>query len=109
MGNVMVKKLIPWILDISVMEWEGHSHESLETLKAGLDKEFEFVDNDLSMVGFRNVVKRWLKTKRSKLKARYMVGKKDYPINIELTHCITRNLHINNWFFQLIFNRKCHM
>ncbi len=52
----------------------------------GLDKEFEYVDNELSVVGFKNVVKRWLKIKRSKLKARYMAGKKDCPINIELAH-----------------------
>jgi hypothetical protein len=38
------------------------------------------------MVGFRNVVKRWLKTKRSKLKARYMARNKDYLINIEPIH-----------------------
>jgi hypothetical protein len=55
-------------------------------LRAGLDKEFEYVDNELSMVGFMNVVKRWLKTERSKLKARYMARKKDCPINIELAH-----------------------
>jgi hypothetical protein len=44
------------------MEWEGHKLESLDKLKAGLDKEFEYVDNELSLVRFRNVVKRWLKT-----------------------------------------------
>ncbi len=58
----MVRTLIPRILDINVMEWEGHKLESLDKLRAGLDKEFEYVDNELSMVGFRNVVKRWLKT-----------------------------------------------
>jgi hypothetical protein len=58
------------------MEWEGHSHESLEKLKAGLDKEFEYVDNELSMVGFRNVVKRWLKVERSKLKACIWQGRR---------------------------------
>jgi hypothetical protein len=31
-------------------------------LRASLNKEFEYVDDELSMVGFRNVVKRWLKT-----------------------------------------------
>ncbi len=68
------------------MEWEGHSHESLEKLNVGLDKEFEYVDNEFSVVGFKNVVKRSLKTKRNKLKARYIVVKKDCPINIELAH-----------------------
>lgn len=57
-----VSTLIPRILDIDVVEWEGHKLESLDKLKASLDKEFEYVDNELSMVGFRNVMKRWLKT-----------------------------------------------
>jgi hypothetical protein len=37
-------------------------------LRAILDKEFEYVDNELSMVGFKNVVKRWLKIKRIQLR-----------------------------------------
>ncbi len=45
-------------------------------MKASLDKEFEYVDNELSRIGFRNVVKRWLKIEWSRLKARYMVRKR---------------------------------
>ncbi len=45
-------------------------------MKASLDKEFEYVDNELSRIGFRNVVKRWLKIERSRLKARYMARKR---------------------------------
>ncbi len=52
-------------------------------LRVDLDKEFEYLDNELSMVGFKNVVKRWLLTQKNILKARYMARKKDYPINIE--------------------------
>ncbi len=52
-----------------------------------LDKEFENVDNELYLIEFKNVVKRWLKIKRSKLKARYMAKKKICLINIELVHC----------------------
>jgi hypothetical protein len=36
---------------------------------------FEYEDNELSIMGFKNVVKRWLKTKRSKLKIRLLEGK----------------------------------
>jgi hypothetical protein len=79
----VVRTLIPWILDVSVIDWEHHEFASFEKLKATLNKLFEDVDNELSMVGFRNVVKRWLKIEKSKLKARFMVGKKDCPINIE--------------------------
>jgi hypothetical protein len=66
------------------MEWKGHNIESFEKLKVALDSNFEYVDHELSMVGFGNVVKRWLKTKKNKSKAQYMVGEKDCPINIEL-------------------------
>ncbi len=48
-----------------------------------MDKEFEYLDNEFSMVGFRNVVKRWLKIEKSILKARYMARKKNCSINIE--------------------------
>ncbi len=58
----MVRTLILWILDVSVIDWELHEPTSLERLKATSDRRFEDVDNELSMVGFRNVVKRWLKT-----------------------------------------------
>jgi len=58
----IVRTLIPQILDIHVMEWEGHKLESLDKLRASLNKEFEYVDDELSMAGFRNVVKRLLKT-----------------------------------------------
>jgi hypothetical protein len=65
------------------MEWKGHNIDSLEKLRVALDSKFEYVDHELSMVGFGNVVKRWLKTKKNKLKAQYMVGKRDCPPNIE--------------------------
>lgn len=51
-----------------------------------LDKEFEYVDNELSIVRFKNVVKRWLKTKCCKLKALYLGGKIECIVNIEPVH-----------------------
>jgi hypothetical protein len=51
-----------------------------------LDKELENVDNDLSMIEFKNVVKRWWKIKRSKLKARCMAKKKNSLSNIDFVH-----------------------
>jgi hypothetical protein len=41
-------------------------------LRETLDKEFEYVDNELSTMGFKNVVKRWLKIERNKLKSRFL-------------------------------------
>jgi hypothetical protein len=38
------------------------------------------------MEGFKNVVKRWLKTERSKLKAKFMVRKRNFLVYIEPPH-----------------------
>ncbi len=81
-----MRTLIPCILDISVVSWEDHHPNSIEKLKLDLDKEFEHEDNKLSIVGFRNVVKRWLKIKRNKLKIRFLEGKTECLINIEHVH-----------------------
>jgi hypothetical protein len=54
--------LIPKILDINVLQWEGHETSSLDKLKVTLNREFENVENELCIVGFKNLVKRWLKT-----------------------------------------------
>jgi hypothetical protein len=48
----VVKTLIPQILYINVVEWEGHKSESLEKLRASLDVKFEYVDNELSLIGY---------------------------------------------------------
>jgi hypothetical protein len=56
-------------------------------LRATLDKEFKYVDNELSTIGLNNVVKKSrLKIKRSKLKSRFLARRTKCPINIELTH-----------------------
>jgi hypothetical protein len=58
----VVRTLILHTLDINVIEWEHHEPTSLEKLRATLDRQFEYVDNEFSMVGFKNMAKRWLKT-----------------------------------------------
>ncbi len=70
-------------MDVSVIKCKCHKPSSLKKLKKTLDREFEYVDNEFSLVGFKNVMKRWLKIERSKLKIRFMVGKKDCYVNIE--------------------------
>jgi hypothetical protein len=45
-------------------------------LKVAFD-EFEYLDKDISIVRFKNVVNRWLKTKRSRLKSMFL-GRKIY-------------------------------
>jgi hypothetical protein len=58
--------LVPWILSISVVEWEGHNPESIEKLRAILDKEFEYEYNELSTSGYyekcgKKMVEDWVK------------------------------------------------
>jgi hypothetical protein len=57
----IIRTLIPKILNISVIEWDHHKPKSLDKLRASFDANFEYVGNVLFVVGFRNVVKRWLK------------------------------------------------
>jgi hypothetical protein len=57
----VVRTLILWILYVNVIDWEHHEPISLEKLRATLDRQFEYANNELFVVGFRNVVKRWLK------------------------------------------------
>jgi hypothetical protein len=70
-------------MDVNVIKCKCHKPSSLKKLKKTLDREFEYVDNEFSLVGFKNVMKRWLKIERSKLKIRFMAGKKDCHVNIE--------------------------
>jgi hypothetical protein len=69
-----VRGLVPRILDLSVVEWEGQKPEAVQKLRDKLDAEFEYIGNPLSMQGFRNAVKRYLKSERSRLKMRYRLG-----------------------------------
>ncbi len=49
-------------MDVNIIEWEHHEPMSFEKLRVALDRQFEYVDNEFFVVGFRNMVKRWLKT-----------------------------------------------
>jgi hypothetical protein len=71
------------MLDISIVDWDSHKPESLKKLRDALDSELEYLGNSLSMVGFRNAIKRFLKTERSRLKARYMAGQTECPVNVQ--------------------------
>jgi hypothetical protein len=68
----VVRSLVPRILDISVVEWEVQKSAAVEKLRNALDADFEYVLQTLSHRGFWNAIKRFMKTKRSRLKARYM-------------------------------------
>jgi hypothetical protein len=60
-----------------------------------LDKEFEYLDNELFVVRFKSVVKRWLKIERSISKARYMAKNKYCLINIEPDYLVRFKVY---WF-----------
>jgi hypothetical protein len=47
-----VRSLVPRILDLSVVEWEGKKPEAVQKLRDKLDAKFEYIGNPLSMQGF---------------------------------------------------------
>jgi hypothetical protein len=55
----------------------------MQKLRDRLDAEFEYVGNPLSMQGFKNVVKRFLKYERSRLKMRYRAGDTSNPVHVQ--------------------------
>jgi hypothetical protein len=59
-------------LPINVVEWEGHELESIKKLKETLEKKIEYVDNESFTIRLKNTVKRSLKTKKRKLKTKFL-------------------------------------
>jgi hypothetical protein len=66
-----VRGLVQRILDINVVNWEAQKMEVVQKFRDRLDSEFEYLNNPLSMQGFRNAVKQYLKLERPRLKIRY--------------------------------------
>jgi hypothetical protein len=62
------------MLDISIIHWDEHKPETLKKLRETLDAEFGYLDHLLSLQGFRNVIKQFLKTERSRLKTRFLAN-----------------------------------
>jgi hypothetical protein len=78
-----LRTLVPRILDVSVLKWKMQNPTCIEKLRAAIDVEFEYLEHPLSNVGFKNAVKRQMKTKRSKMKGWFMAGKKQCHVFIE--------------------------
>jgi hypothetical protein len=55
----------------------------VQKLRDLLDAEFEYVGNPLSMQGFRNAVKRYMKSERSRLKTYYWSGDTSNPLHVQ--------------------------
>jgi hypothetical protein len=75
-----IQSLVPRLLDI---EWEGQRPESLQKLREALDQEFDYLGCLLSMRGFRDVMKRFMKTERSRLNNKYLAGETQCPLHIQ--------------------------
>ena len=84
------------MLDMSVIEWEGQRQESMEKLRDALDLEFEYLGCPQSMRGFRDAVKRFMKTKCFRLKRKYLVGDTDCPLHIQPSQWENLQVYWNN-------------
>jgi len=78
-----LRSLVPRILDVSVLKWKLQHPGSVEKLRSAIDNEFEYLGHSLSDIGFKNAVKRQMKTERAKMKGWFMSGKKQCPVFIE--------------------------
>ena len=70
-----IRNFVPKILDMSIVEWGKHPPNTTTKLREALDDKFEYVGHSLSMSGFRTTVTRYMKSKRSCLKTRWLSGK----------------------------------
>jgi hypothetical protein len=82
-----VHTLVPRMLHVSIIHYDEHDPNKLAKLRLVLDKEYEYLENELFDRGFKNTIKRFLRGKRNKLKARF---------SQRLTMC-TMNIQPNQW------------
>lgn len=75
-----LRDLVPKILDLSVVNWMQHQPHTLQKLRDALNQEFKYIPKPLSMVGFRTYVTRFLKSKRSRLKSKWLKSKAKGPV-----------------------------
>lgn len=78
----LVRFYVPKILDMSVIVWEKQRPEAVDRLRDVMDKDFEYLNYPLSTIGFRNAIKKYLKTERSRLKAHYLSGDETCPVHV---------------------------
>lgn len=69
--NDSTKDLVPQILNINIVDWEGQKPKAMQKLQDSLDYEFEYLENPLNMQGFWNIVKQYLKFESLRLKVKY--------------------------------------
>jgi hypothetical protein len=74
---------VPRTLDMSVLSWKEQFPDAIAELREHLDRDFEYVGYHLTEFGFQNAVKRFMKSKRARLKRQYQEGHSACPIHIE--------------------------
>jgi hypothetical protein len=62
-----VRTSVPRMLDMSVLSWKEQSPDAIAELREH-HYDFEYVGYHLTEFGFRNVVKRFMKLERARLK-----------------------------------------
>ena len=75
--DASVRVYVPRILDMSIIDFEKQKAQSILKLREALDNNFEYMEQNLSTLGFRNAIKRYLKTERSRLKAHFLLNGED--------------------------------
>jgi hypothetical protein len=81
--DAAVRTSVPRTLDMSVLSWKEQSPDAIAELREHLDHDFEYVGYHLTEFGFRNAVKRFMKSERARLKRQYQEGCTACPIHIE--------------------------
>jgi hypothetical protein len=81
--DAAVRTSVPRTLDMSVLSWKEQSPNAIAELREHLDRDFEYMGYHLTEFGFRNAVKRFMKSERAWLKRQYQEGHRVCPIHIE--------------------------
>ena len=75
-----IQNFIPNFLDMNVVAWSKQARQAVKRLREALDNEFEYLGHTLSMVGFRQVITRYM---RSQLKTKWLKRHDKCPLHID--------------------------
>jgi hypothetical protein len=79
-----IRSLAPQILNMAVVTITEQDPINMARLRLQLDGKFEYLGGELSVVGFRDCVRRFMKGERARLKKRYaQKGAKACPLGVD--------------------------
>jgi hypothetical protein len=82
--------LAPRILNMAVVKVSEQNPVDVAKLRGQLDNLFEYIHHELSARGFRDCVRRFMKSERSRLKKRYQKdGQTGCPLGVDADHWAT--------------------